>query len=125
LEDFFFGMCVKVAQELARKADRLRKLEGAERDVATPDDIPGPDPLGDAERPSEKLLAALQEAIEVLPEPLRAIIQADLDAGGTAPTGPLAAKLGINPATVRTRRYRGRHDLREFLEKRGFTGLFG
>lgn len=121
LEAFFHGACVRIAQERLKKAKRRCKREATQPHGVPLEEIPAPDPLADSERPSEELLAALGKAIPKLPEPLRVVIEADLEAGGTATTSDLAATLGISEATFRKRLSRARARLRELLAQDGFT----
>lgn len=122
LAKYFFGMCVKVAQEWARKAERLQKLESQEADGASLEEISDQTPV--SQRASEEEVAALRRAIAKLPKPLRVVIEADLEAGGTAETGLLAAKLGISKTLLWKRRSRARRRLRELLAPLGFTSPF-
>lgn len=77
-----------------------------------------------ASGPSEELLAELAQAILKLPKHERAVIVADLEAGGTAPTRKLAEKLGACGSTIRTWRQRAHEDLRDILARHGFHSPF-
>lgn len=60
-------------------------------------------------------IADFNECLKTLPPLQRVVLQADLDADGSAPTADLAKRLRVNPEAVTQARRRGRAKLRKLM----------
>jgi RNA polymerase sigma factor (sigma-70 family) len=68
-------------------------------------------------------IADLYECLKLLPRHQRVVLQADLDADGTAPTAELAARLGVSHDAVCQARRRGRDEVKVMMRRLGhFSG---
>ena len=72
---------------------------------------------------AERLRLALdvQRCLRTMPRRMRAVLNADLAAGGTAPTPALALQLGTTVNTIYVARSRGRLQLRQQLQRLGYS----
>jgi RNA polymerase sigma-70 factor (ECF subfamily) len=69
-------------------------------------------------------IADFQGCLTLLPRLPRAVVQADLDADGTAATAELAAELGVTVEAIYRARARGRAELRTMMQRLGhFTDV--
>jgi RNA polymerase sigma-70 factor, ECF subfamily len=75
-------------------------------------------PSADADR--LRLALDVQSCLSEMPEQLRAVLGADLAAGGTASTTELAARLGTSTGAIHVARSRGRVLLRKKLGRLGY-----
>lgn len=82
-----------------------------------PSQAPGRDAI--RERSHAAFLSDLRHCIDALPRMQRAIIEADLEAGGLADAAPLSRKLGTSINAVYTQRAMARRALRMALVRRG------
>jgi RNA polymerase sigma-70 factor (ECF subfamily) len=102
------GWLFAIGRNLAREQRRARARHEALCEKMA--NVPNPAPPG----PStvvrqEEVYRVVEEEFDKLPEPLREVLEHDLDG---QPSRELAAKRSINPDTVRTRRNRARGVLR-------------
>jgi DNA-directed RNA polymerase specialized sigma24 family protein len=69
----------------------------------------------------DRLRDDMRRCLEGLPDNQRAVLAADLDVGGVAPAGPLAAALHTTRSAIYVARHFGRRALREALRRCGYA----
>jgi hypothetical protein len=72
-----------------------------------------------AEQERLRRLADLQSCLRELPPMQRAVLQADLDANGTAPVDVLMARLQTTARVIYVSRNRGRGEIRRMMQRLG------
>jgi RNA polymerase sigma-70 factor, ECF subfamily len=74
---------------------------------------------GRAEQDRLRRIADLQNCLRELPPMQRTVLQADLDANGTAPVEALAARLRTTSRVIYVARSRGRAEVRRMMQRLG------
>ena len=109
---------VVIARNCARRILAGRRRHDCARltDVATPDGQDAQTAEGVGARAAAPLLQVVTSCIDALEPRQRAVLLADMAAGGVAPTAQVAAELCITPNSVYVARSTGRKALREALQ---------
>jgi RNA polymerase sigma-70 factor (ECF subfamily) len=110
---------IVVHEALARARRRGRFVDAEEIMPVTPTETPGPE----AQASTRELARALEDAIDALPDPFRAVFMLrEVEGLSTAET---AASLALNEQTTKTRLHRARTLLREHLTASAQAALPG
>jgi RNA polymerase sigma-70 factor, ECF subfamily len=117
-ESLFSTWLTRIAcyEALARVRKRGRLVRLVPDAGCEPSDPPSPASGPERELENRELQAVLREAVEVLPDPLRAVFcLREIEGLSTEET---ADALGLSVENVRVRLHRAKHSLRQALDKR-------